>query len=380
MSRRRQCPGCCTGDCAVIDDCFDRNGCQDAPTSTIGNGWTKDVVGDWTLESAIDAENADCPCSLVEAGTIGAQIINIQKTLKGAQRIEVDLHEGAESNEQTPTTGSIYRIFANYEDENNHVYVEIREHEYSFHNAGGGQIGITENQGWGDNAEEGLQWAACINTAGVFVAGHNYMETSPAHRCFAFNPRGKFAGLGNGSTVEIKYNKFVLEQHADTFPICHECCCRRCADTCIKDTLQVAVTSDCCVDGLSFNLEMIPHCEGEGSENIWAMPNPGPDTGPLGCWRPDCAPTGLEWEMTIVCQNPKATPRWKGWVLQTGVDGQEGCGGITFEFEPIAGSCTPFYLAFFFPEWGDSGGALPGVCPDNVEEDVGPTLFEVTQA
>ncbi len=377
-------PCCCEGDCLVFLDCFDRNDCQNNPTATIGNGWTKDKTGTWTLEAVDDDDGADCPCSLTEAGTEDSQIINTQKTLTGAQWMEVELHAGPNSSQDASTiaAGSIFQIKANYEDTNNYVYLEIREHEFSFHEAGGGQLGATEPVGWNDNGEEGLAWAISVDSGGVFTAGPNLMESNTANRCFDYNPQGKHAGVGNGSfEVEIKFNKFTLEQHKDTFDQCHTGCCRRCGSKCIGDTLIVDASSGiCCINGESLTLTRTPHfCEGEGDANQWPVTSPLGTPAIVGCWAPACTAfnPNLKWLMKIECVNPKASPAWKGWALTTANEGDEGCTADQQSYEPIAGSCKPFYLLFRFDIWGDQGSAGRQVCDD--PEDQGLVYFEVTE-
>lgn len=362
MSRR-----CCCGDCIIFSDNFTRGSCADAPVATIGNDWTVDVVGTWTLRAGDPGGNSDCV--LHENGNFGARIINLTETRSEAMVISVHLGDTI----NTPASGTIYRIFVNYKSAIAFYFIEISENSFTFRDSGGGQIGRTEPTGWGGDPEDDSQWLICLSEAGVWTAGPSFGENNPAHRCIAIIEGGKKSGLGNGGSVAMVVDTFEISEHKDRLFKCPNCCCRECDQNCVPDSLTVFVTSeDCCVGGLQFGLVVDALCEEADNQLFWRVANPGP----IGCWAPGCAFEGAEWEFTIVCDDPNASPGWMGWKLLADPDMDEHCGDPTVLHTPIDGTCDPFYLKFVFPEFGDQGGG-GDVC-DN-PEDVGLVTFEVME-
>ena len=323
---RRHCQDCGCGECppGFLDNF---SGCTGTPSSTIGNGWTVDVIGTWTKRQDVNLE-----CVLHESGLEDAQIINEAETINESQVVTIT----QVGDNQAP--GAILRLILNYLDEDNHLYINIGQTTSTFHTADGGQFGEPAyNVGWNT---EVLQ--ACLNASGLLSFGD---ESSDARvrACAPVVAGGRKAGVGNGGSTAVEYRAFELSDHHDTLADCPFCQCQHCDSTCLPDTLDVDIASEeCCMGGESFQVGIHePENPSEGA--VWV---PNPITG-SNCWAPICA-GGSQWEFSLHCDDQTATPGWEGFVLKMDDRGEEGCptGGTIVDYAPVSGSCDPFFLVF----------------------------------
>jgi hypothetical protein len=336
----------------------------------VGNDWTE-LEGDWSVDETTCGEEVDPEDILVAPATVGAKLITTAESTNEWQYLEV-----ATCGSPAAASGVVIQILVNWKSDTEFYYVEIEENNVHIKNAAGTTLASLSDTPALDGSEGGwgnvTEWHVCLGKAGdLTVDPQTDGDDIAVHACVEPIVGGKKMGLGNGAAVSFEINKFLFEEHQDTYSNCKRCCCRRCNTNCLAPVLTVRVSAadgSCSInpgyDGVEFPIyaggasTVSPF---DGDCNVWTPWNAGPSE---PCWKPG---TDDFWFWLGADCNGGCNE----FTLWLDVD-QNSCQGkpdpINDDYgPPLECSCNPFYLKWYAVRWGwnasegePTGDCLPG--------------------